>query len=114
MASLPTTLYLIIRDYGDVVNRDRNGKEYRLQIGLGNSDVASSFDAAFNCFADAVQDGDPVAVVRLDTIGSMVVGAKDVTDEFEHEAQEIAVDRGLDMPDVRRFQMSFPQSIAAE
>ncbi|RDD69241.1 hypothetical protein [Paracoccus versutus] len=114
MASLPSALYLIIRDHGDVLTMSADGKAEWRHIGLGSPDVTDDFDAAYDEFTDAVETGDPVAVIRLDTIGSMVVGAKDVTDQFEHEAQEIAAERSLDMPDVRRFEMSFPQPIAAE
>lgn len=95
MPSLPPKIYLVARHFGP-------------RFGFGGDDCTASRDKAYDQFAKAVEDGETVAVIEITTIGSIACGARDVTDEFEHELQEVHVERGLVMPDVRRFRIALP------
>lgn len=94
---MPSTVFLVVRNYG--------------HLGIGSPDVTGDRDAAYDLFTGAVDNGDAVAVWRIATYGSLPVSIADATDEFEHEMQEICIGRGIDWPEVVRFD-SLP--IAAE
>lgn len=98
MATLASTLYLVVRDYGP-------------QHGLGSPDITGNEDQAYDEFSTAVDEGDPVTVWKIDTTGSEPYRLTDVTDKFEHEMQEICIRRGMDLPNVHRFEM--PRQIMA-
>lgn len=99
MTIMPASLYLVIRDYRP--------------IGIGSPDITDDRDLAYDHFTSAVDDGDPVAVWQIDTYGNIPVRITDQTDQFEHEMQEICIQRDLDWNEVIHFQGDLPR-IAAE
>ena len=98
-APLPPILYLVVRDYGP-------------DVGIGSPDVIDNRDTAYDVFTDAIEDQHTVAVWEIATHDGIPVSVKDATDSFETEVREVCIERGLDLPDVRRFQSRL--RIAAE
>lgn len=100
MAALPLTLYVVVRNFG--------------HLGIGCGDATGDEFVAFDQFAEAVEDAEPVMVLRIATTGADPLHITDATDEFERDLQAISVERGLDWPDVIRFQSAPMLPLAAE
>ncbi|WP_323008969.1 hypothetical protein [Paracoccus sp. (in: a-proteobacteria)] len=100
MASLPSTLYVVVRDYGD--------------LSIGSNDATGDDYEAFDQFAEAVEKNQPVMVLRIATTGMDPLHVSDATDEFERDLHNVCEERGLDWPDVIRFDGASPLPMAAE
>ncbi|MBM3605111.1 MAG: hypothetical protein FJX25_10245 [Alphaproteobacteria bacterium] len=97
---MPPILYIVLRDHGT--------------LGIGCSDPTSCRDSAYDDFASATDDGDPVAVWQIATADGLPTGITDVTDSFERELQEVCIVRDLDWPTVRRLEDNPALKLAAE
>lgn len=100
MAFLPPTLFVVVRDFGD--------------LGIGCGDATGDEFEAFDQFAEAVEERQPVMVLRIATTGADPLHVTDATDEFERDLQDIAIERGLDWPSVIRFEAAPMLPMAAE
>lgn len=101
MTPVSPVLFLVIRDHG-------------AGFGIGSTDITESRDMAYDNFACAVDDGDPVAVWQIATHAGLPCGIKDVTDAFEREQQDVCIARGMDWPVVRRIEDAPVMALAAE
>lgn len=110
MHALPQTLYVVVRDHGDVTYRDKAGRDQTHHIGIGSNDVSQDREFSYDAFAAAAEDGDPVAVWQIETCGGAPVTIRDVTAEFERELHEVVIARDLDWIDVVRFDAPLPMA----
>ncbi len=97
---MPPILYIVVRDHGD--------------LGIGCSDPTSCWSSAYDDFACATDDGDPVAVWQIVTADGLPAAITDATDSFERELQEVCIARDLDWPTVRRLEDNPALKLAAE
>lgn len=86
MTSLPYALFLVVCDFGP-------------GFGIGSTDITMNRSAAYDDFASAVEDGNPVAVWKI--IGASEVF--DITDTMAQEMHRIRAERGLEPLTFIRF-----------
>lgn len=91
MTALPDVLYVVIRHYGD--------------FGIGCGDASDNECDAYDQFAEAVADGEPVCVMEIRTTGSEPMSIRDITDQMEETLTENDYAFGVEPNQVIRFKM---------
>ena len=91
MTALPDVLYVVIRHYGD--------------FGIGCGDASDKEHDAYNQFAEAVADGEPVCVMEIRTTGSEPMSIRDITDQMEETLTENDYAFDVEPKQVIRFKM---------
>ena len=91
MTALPDVLYVVIRHYGD--------------FGIGCGDASDNECDAYDQFAEAVADGEPVCVMEIRTTGSEPMSIRDITDQMEEALTETDYAFGVEPKQVIRFKM---------
>ena len=91
MTALPDVLYVVIRHYGD--------------FGIGCGDASDNEYDAYDQFAEAVADGEPVCVMEIRTTGSEPMSIRDITDQMEEALTENDYAFGVEPKQIIRFKM---------
>ena len=91
MTALPDVIYVVIRHYGD--------------FGIGCGDASDNEYDAYDQFAEAVADGEPVCVMEIRTTGSEPMSIRDITDHMEEALTENDYAFGVEPKPVIRFKM---------
>ena len=91
MTALPDVLYVVIRHYG--------------AFGIGCGDASDNEYDAYDQFAEAVDDGEPVCVMEIRTTGSEPMSIRDITDQLEEALTETDYAFGVEPKQVIRFKM---------